>query len=64
MLKLLLVLGTRPKAIEMASLVHALKAQMQIDAKVCVTEQLSEMLDLALISIKSIVLARNLTSQS
>lgn len=37
--------GTRPEAIKMAPLVHALQADTQIDAKVCVTAQHREMLD-------------------
>lgn len=45
MLKVLLVFGTRPEAIKMAPLVHALRAQSHIDAKVCVTAQHREMLD-------------------
>lgn len=45
MIKILLVFGTRPEAIKMAPLVHALQADTQIDAKVCVTAQHREMLD-------------------
>ena len=45
MLKILLVFGTRPEAIKMAPLVHALQAQVGMDAKVCVTAQHREMLD-------------------
>ncbi|TCM68382.1 UDP-N-acetylglucosamine 2-epimerase [Acinetobacter calcoaceticus] len=45
MLKILLVFGTRPEAIKMAPLVHALQAQTDIEAKVCVTAQHREMLD-------------------
>lgn len=45
MIKILLVFGTRPEAIKMAPLVHALQADTHIDAKVCVTAQHREMLD-------------------
>lgn len=45
MLKILLVFGTRPEAIKMAPLVHVLKKQDQIEARVCVTAQHREMLD-------------------
>ena len=44
--KIMLVFGTRPEAIKMAPLVHALKAdQEQFEIKVCVTSQHREMLD-------------------
>ena len=45
MKKVLTVFGTRPEAIKMAPLVHALAASSNIDAKVCVTAQHREMLD-------------------
>ncbi|AXF20267.1 UDP-N-acetylglucosamine 2-epimerase (non-hydrolyzing) [Burkholderia pyrrocinia] len=45
MKKILLVFGTRPEAIKMAPLVRALKAQPDVDARVCVTAQHREMLD-------------------
>ncbi|EWH10396.1 UDP-N-acetylglucosamine 2-epimerase [Catenovulum agarivorans DS-2] len=44
-MKVLTVFGTRPEAIKMAPLVHALANHQQIDAKVCVTAQHREMLD-------------------
>ena len=44
-MKVLTVFGTRPEAIKMAPLVHALEANPAIDAKVCVTAQHREMLD-------------------
>lgn len=43
--KVLLVFGTRPEAIKMAPLVHALADDSRFDAKVCVTAQHREMLD-------------------
>lgn len=44
--KIMLVFGTRPEAIKMAPLVHALKAEPdQFDVKVCVTAQHRQMLD-------------------
>ena len=45
MKKILTVFGTRPEAIKMAPLVHALEADSSFDAKVCVTGQHREMLD-------------------
>lgn len=45
MKKILIVFGTRPEAIKMAPLVHALEADCRFDAKVCVTAQHREMLD-------------------
>lgn len=46
MLKVLVVFGTRPEAIKMAPLVHALLANSsQFEARVCVTAQHREMLD-------------------
>ena len=43
--KILAVFGTRPEAIKMAPLVHALAADNRFDSKVCVTAQHREMLD-------------------
>lgn len=43
--KILNVFGTRPEAIKMAPLVHALAADQRFEAKVCVTAQHREMLD-------------------
>jgi len=44
--KIMLVFGTRPEAIKMAPLVHALKAEPdKFETKVCVTSQHREMLD-------------------
>lgn len=43
--KVLTVFGTRPEAIKMAPLVHALASDDRFDAKVCVTAQHREMLD-------------------
>ena len=45
MKKVLTVFGTRPEAIKMAPLVHALAKDVRFDAKVCVTAQHREMLD-------------------
>ena len=45
MKRILIVFGTRPEAIKMAPLVHALDADSRFDAKVCVTAQHREMLD-------------------
>lgn len=44
-LKVLTVFGTRPEAIKMAPLVHALANDNRFEAKVCVTAQHREMLD-------------------
>ncbi|MDX7991247.1 UDP-N-acetylglucosamine 2-epimerase (non-hydrolyzing) [Xenorhabdus sp. Reich] len=44
-MKVLTVFGTRPEAIKMAPLVHALARDTAFDAKVCVTAQHREMLD-------------------
>lgn len=44
-MKVLTVFGTRPEAIKMAPLVHALAADNRFDAKCCVTAQHREMLD-------------------
>ncbi len=43
--KILTVFGTRPEAIKMAPLVHALAADERFEAKCCVTAQHREMLD-------------------
>lgn len=43
--RILTVFGTRPEAIKMAPLVHALAADTRFEAKVCVTAQHREMLD-------------------
>lgn len=43
--KVLTVFGTRPEAIKMAPLIHALASDERFDAKVCVTAQHREMLD-------------------
>ncbi|EOX3354120.1 non-hydrolyzing UDP-N-acetylglucosamine 2-epimerase [Vibrio cholerae] len=47
--KVLTVFGTRPEAIKMAPLVHALAADDRFEAKVCVTAQHREMLDQVLL---------------
>ncbi len=44
-MKILIVFGTRPEAIKMCPLVHALKEDSSFDVKVCVTAQHREMLD-------------------
>lgn len=44
-MKILTVFGTRPEAIKMFPVVHALREQPGIDARVCVTAQHREMLD-------------------
>lgn len=44
-MKVLTVFGTRPEAIKMAPLVHALARDAHFEAKVCVTAQHREMLD-------------------
>ncbi|PHM59704.1 non-hydrolyzing UDP-N-acetylglucosamine 2-epimerase [Xenorhabdus sp. KK7.4] len=44
-MKVLTVFGTRPEAIKMAPLVHALAEDSDFEAKVCVTAQHREMLD-------------------
>lgn len=43
--KILTVFGTRPEAIKMAPLVHALSEDERFDSRVCVTAQHREMLD-------------------
>lgn len=45
MKKVLTVFGTRPEAIKMAPLVHALAADARFEARTCVTAQHREMLD-------------------
>ena len=45
MKKILVVFGTRPEAIKMAPLVHALDDDSRFDSRVCVTAQHREMLD-------------------
>ena len=45
MKKVLTVFGTRPEAIKMAPLVHALAVEKNIESRVCVTAQHREMLD-------------------
>ena len=54
MTDVLIVFGTRPEAIKMAPIVHALMNDKEVDARVCVTAQHREMLDqvLSLFSIK------------
>ncbi|MEM6162647.1 UDP-N-acetylglucosamine 2-epimerase (non-hydrolyzing) [Erwinia sp. P6884] len=44
-MKVLTVFGTRPEAIKMAPLVHALAQDSEIEARLCVTAQHREMLD-------------------
>jgi UDP-N-acetylglucosamine 2-epimerase (non-hydrolysing) len=44
-MKVMTVFGTRPEAIKMFPVVHALQAHSGIDARVCVTAQHREMLD-------------------
>jgi UDP-N-acetylglucosamine 2-epimerase (non-hydrolysing) len=44
-IRVLTVFGTRPEAIKMAPLVHALAADERFEARVCVTAQHREMLD-------------------
>ena len=44
-MKVLSIFGTRPEAIKMAPLVHALAEDTRFEAKVCVTAQHREMLD-------------------
>ncbi len=45
MKKILTVFGTRPEAIKMAPLVHALSNDPRYESKCCVTAQHREMLD-------------------
>ncbi len=45
MLKIMLVIGTRPEAIKMAPLVHALRAHPEFLTRVCLTAQHRQMLD-------------------
>jgi UDP-N-acetylglucosamine 2-epimerase (non-hydrolysing) len=44
-MKVLTVFGTRPEAIKMAPLVHALSSDKRFNSKVCITAQHREMLD-------------------
>lgn len=44
-MKILVVFGTRPEAIKMSPLVHALRADKRFSTEVCVTAQHREMLD-------------------
>ncbi len=44
-MKVLLVFGTRPEAIKMAPLIHALRSHPFFEIKICVTAQHREMLD-------------------
>jgi len=44
-MKILVVFGTRPEAIKMAPVVHALQADAQFECRVCVTAQHRQMLD-------------------
>ena len=48
MIRVLSVFGTRPEAIKMAPVVHALQAHSEIDSKVCLTAQHRDMLDQAM----------------
>lgn len=43
--KILVVLGTRPEAIKMAPLIHALRAEERLETLVCLTAQHRQMLD-------------------
>jgi len=44
-MRILIVLGTKPEAIKMKSIVAALKSDHYFDTKVCITAQHREMLD-------------------
>src|SRR3546814_12294109 len=44
-MKVMTVFGTRPEAIKMFPVVHALRDQPGVDARVCVTAQHREILD-------------------
>lgn len=46
--KILVVIGTRPEAIKMAPLIHALRAEPRLKTLVCLTAQHRQMLDQAL----------------
>ena len=48
-MKVMTVFGTRPEAIKMFPVVHALRAQPGLDVRVCVTAQHREMLDQVLV---------------
>jgi len=52
MLKILIVIGTRPEAIKMASVINSLKANKGINLEVCVTGQHRSMLDQVLVFFK------------
>ena len=45
LMKLMLVFGTRPEAIKLFPVVHALRAYPEIDTRVCVTAQHRCLLD-------------------
>lgn len=45
MIKVLIIFGTRPEAIKMATIVKELKSRKQVECKVCVTAQHRQMLD-------------------
>lgn len=45
MMKVLVVFGTRPEAIKMCPLIHALEANSKFESRTCVTAQHREMLD-------------------
>ena len=47
-MRILNVFGTRPEAIKMAPVIHALEAAPDMDCRVCVSAQHREMLDQAL----------------
>lgn len=49
MIKILVVIGTRPEAIKMAPVIRALKSGTYFTVKVCVTAQHREMLDQVLV---------------
>ncbi|MGS2716935.1 non-hydrolyzing UDP-N-acetylglucosamine 2-epimerase [Eionea flava] len=51
-MKILTVFGTRPEAIKMAPLVHALDSDKRFESRVCVTAQHREMLDQVLMLFK------------
>ena len=56
-MKVLTVFGTRPEAIKMAPLVHALAKDPHFEAKVCVTAQHREMLDQVLTAVETVAAA-------
>ena len=49
-MKILTVIGTRPEAIKMAPLIHALKDSSRFNSRICVTAQHRQMLDCVLSS--------------